>query len=101
LFKFGLLIARAYWNPSFPMKGGEEDMYYNSLSFIDNLGAILTTYDKTFLYEVDEAWASEGAGFTAVDTRDFGRVCPVFQVECSFVLSKQKLCRKPMKRSRQ
>lgn len=34
----------------------------------------MTTYQKTFLYEVDEAWAQEGPGFKSMYIEGLGQV---------------------------
>jgi hypothetical protein len=34
----------------------------------------VTTYQKTFLYEVDEAWAQEGPGFKSMYIEGLGQV---------------------------
>eukprot|EP01134_Creolimax_fragrantissima_P007341 CFRG7341T1 len=49
-------------------------VYYNSMCVVDRDGVIVSTYDKTHLYETDEKWASEGPGFRCIDTKEFGRI---------------------------
>ncbi|KAI8930245.1 carbon-nitrogen hydrolase [Entophlyctis helioformis] len=39
---------------------------YNSVCLIGPDGRLLVTYDKHFLYEVDETWATAGPGFRSV-----------------------------------
>ncbi|ORZ00419.1 carbon-nitrogen hydrolase [Syncephalastrum racemosum] len=48
--------------------------YYNSLCFVDRQGQLLTTYQKTFLFETDEQWAREGPGFRTIDVPELGKV---------------------------
>ncbi|KAI8922257.1 N-terminal amidase Nta1 [Powellomyces hirtus] len=47
---------------------------YNSISIVSPSGEILCTYDKHFLYETDEQWASEGSGFATVNIETLGKV---------------------------
>ncbi|KAI8333089.1 carbon-nitrogen hydrolase [Chlamydoabsidia padenii] len=47
---------------------------YNSQCFIDRQGNLIKTYRKTFLYETDELWASEGPGFDTIDIPELGKV---------------------------
>lgn len=48
--------------------------HYNSLCFVDRQGQLVTTYQKTFLFETDELWAREGPGFRTIDIPELGRV---------------------------
>lgn len=41
------------------------------------IGVLLTTYDKHFLYETDEIWATEGESFKCIDVEGIGKVCDV------------------------
>eukprot|EP00123_Amoebidium_parasiticum_P019665 comp29548_c0_seq1/m.47226 comp29548_c0_seq1/g.47226 ORF comp29548_c0_seq1/g.47226 comp29548_c0_seq1/m.47226 type:complete len:277 (-) comp29548_c0_seq1:93-923(-) len=50
------------------------DKYYNSLCFVAPDGTLLHTYDKRFLYEVDENWAEEGKNFCTIETEAFGKI---------------------------
>jgi predicted amidohydrolase len=48
--------------------------YYNSACFVDPSGALLLTYQKSFLYDTDKTWAEEGSGFKFIDVPEIGRV---------------------------
>jgi protein N-terminal amidase len=37
-------------------------------------GKLISTYQKTFLYETDENWAIEGPGFASLNIRSLGKV---------------------------
>jgi protein N-terminal amidase len=50
-----------------------EECYFNSVCLVDREGKVVTIYDKHFLYEQDELWATEGEGFKCMDTA-LGRV---------------------------
>lgn len=52
----------------------EPPAYYNSACLVDRQGKVVTTYQKTFLYEVDEAWAQEGPGFKSMYIEGLGQV---------------------------
>ncbi|KAI8583925.1 hypothetical protein K450DRAFT_220623 [Umbelopsis ramanniana AG] len=52
----------------------EPPVYYNSACLVDRQGNVVTTYQKTFLYEVDEAWAQEGPGFKSMYIEGLGQV---------------------------
>ena len=41
--------------------------YYNSCYIIDREGGLFLNYRKSFLYETDKIWASEGQGFKAFE----------------------------------
>ena len=49
------------------------DRYYNSCCLVDGSGNVKLVYDKTFLYETDEGWATPGEGFAVVDLPEFGK----------------------------
>ncbi|KAI8826692.1 protein N-terminal amidase Nta1 [Fimicolochytrium jonesii] len=49
---------------------------YNSVSLVSRSGEVIYTYDKHFLYELDERWAAEGTGFLSIDVPPFGKVGP-------------------------
>ncbi|KAL1916150.1 uncharacterized protein VTP21DRAFT_6154 [Calcarisporiella thermophila] len=53
---------------------GQSDVYYNSICLVDRTGQLVTNYQKSFLFETDERWASEGPGFRSVDVKELGRV---------------------------
>ncbi|KAI8377295.1 carbon-nitrogen hydrolase [Blakeslea trispora] len=46
---------------------------YNSLCFVDPNGNRVLTYQKSFLYETDESWASEGPGFVSTQLEALDR----------------------------
>jgi hypothetical protein len=48
----------------------EDQTLYNSIAIVDSRGELVTVYHKSFLYETDEVWASEGpAGFQNISAR--------------------------------
>eukprot|EP00026_Physarum_polycephalum_P013757 Phypoly_transcript_14196.p1 GENE.Phypoly_transcript_14196~~Phypoly_transcript_14196.p1 ORF type:complete len:220 (+),score=26.22 Phypoly_transcript_14196:268-927(+) len=47
-------------------KGEDQNLYYNSVCFVSPEGELITTYDKSFLYETDHNWAVEGSGFVTL-----------------------------------
>eukprot|EP01137_Pigoraptor_chileana_P034361 Opistho-2@26793 len=55
-------------------KDGERERCYNSVTLVDPRGVIVITYDKAFLYEVDERWADEGSGFVTTTLPRIGTV---------------------------
>jgi predicted amidohydrolase len=52
----------------------ESPVYYNSACLVDRQGNLVTTYQKVFLYKVDEAWAQEGPGFQSMYIEGLGQV---------------------------
>lgn len=54
----------------YPEISADDNKRYNSCIFVDPEGTVVTNYRKTFLFETDEKWASEGSGFFsgALDT---------------------------------
>ncbi|CAG8691966.1 11428_t:CDS:2, partial [Ambispora leptoticha] len=55
------------------VKDGAE-RYYNSICFVNPQGELVTTYQKHFLYSVDENWAEEGPEFQSVWVDGLGKV---------------------------
>ncbi|KAG2172045.1 hypothetical protein INT43_001522, partial [Umbelopsis isabellina] len=49
-------------------------LYYNSACLVDRQGNLVTTYQKRFLYQVDEAWAQEGPAFKSMYIEGLGQV---------------------------
>jgi protein N-terminal amidase len=49
-------------------------IYYNSACLVDRHGKLITTYQKRFLYQVDEAWAQEGPAFQSIYVEGLGKV---------------------------
>ena len=68
---FGCLVMCGY-----PEKVSDEELY-NSAMVFDRDGKLVKNIRKTFLYEVDEAWAQEGPGFQSW-------YCPWLDVKISF-----------------
>ncbi|KAI8364997.1 carbon-nitrogen hydrolase [Choanephora cucurbitarum] len=56
----------------YPQRGKEHD--FNSICFINPQGERVLTYQKSFLYETDESWASEGPGFVSTKIEGLGQV---------------------------
>ncbi|KAI9350982.1 carbon-nitrogen hydrolase [Pilaira anomala] len=52
----------------YPQKKGRVN--YNSLCCVNPEGRVVSTYQKTFLYETDENWAEEGPGFVSLKIDD-------------------------------
>jgi protein N-terminal amidase len=61
----------AFVQIGYPRKEGEQ--YFNSICLVDREGKVVNVYDKHFLFEQDELWATEGDGFKCMDT-ELGRV---------------------------
>lgn len=57
----------------YPERDLTTDKLYNSAVVISSAGQILKNYRKSQLYEVDEAWAEEGDGFTFVVLPGLGK----------------------------
>jgi hypothetical protein len=63
-------------------------IYYNSACLVDRHGKLITTYQKRFLYQVDEAWAQEGPAFQSIYVEGLGKVkwnwfiCSVISWRC-------------------
>ncbi|KAI8100169.1 carbon-nitrogen hydrolase [Halteromyces radiatus] len=53
---------------------GDNIKLYNSQCFVNRQGELIKTYRKSFLYETDEHWASEGPGFETIDIPELGKV---------------------------
>ncbi|CAJ0838268.1 17555_t:CDS:10 [Entrophospora sp. SA101] len=53
---------------------GKPDKYYNSICLVGRSGELITTYQKTHLYETDENWAEEGPGFKSLHIPTLGKV---------------------------
>ncbi|KAI8608681.1 N-terminal asparagine amidohydrolase-like protein [Chytriomyces sp. MP71] len=49
---------------------GAEVSWRNSVIVVGPQGQLVAVYDKHFLYEVDERWATEGPGFQAIQLLD-------------------------------
>ncbi|XP_004363822.2 hypothetical protein CAOG_02983 [Capsaspora owczarzaki ATCC 30864] len=58
----------------YPRRDKESETNFNSCCVVDAKGTLLLTYDKHFLYETDETWAKEGAGFTTIEIPEIGKV---------------------------
>ncbi|KAL7747241.1 hypothetical protein RI367_007452 [Sorochytrium milnesiophthora] len=58
----------------YPRHDRQTDNLYNSMCVFDRAGNLHHVYDKHFLYETDENWASEGASFASIDIPEFGKV---------------------------
>ncbi|CEG84521.1 hypothetical protein RMATCC62417_18312 [Rhizopus microsporus] len=56
----------------YPQKEGNR--YYNSLCCVDPQGKLVKTYQKSFLFETDEQWATEGPGFVSMEIDGLGKV---------------------------
>ena len=56
----------------YPQKEGNK--YYNSLCCVDPQGNLIKTYQKCFLFETDEQWATEGSGFVSMEMDGLGKV---------------------------
>eukprot|EP00871_Galdieria_phlegrea_P005260 jgi/Galph1/5735/GphlegSOOS_G4389.1 len=53
----------AYIAAGFPEVDEHSGKYYNSVLVTDPKGCLVHCYRKTFLYEIDKAWAEKGVGF--------------------------------------
>jgi predicted amidohydrolase len=51
-----------------------DDVNYNSVCFVNPVGKLLTTYQKSFLFETDDNWAIEGPGFVSKNIEELGQV---------------------------
>ena len=56
----------------------QEPTYYNSVAVMSPSGALICSYDKHFLYEADETWATEGENFKSFDIPPFGKVGAIY-----------------------
>lgn len=67
----------------------ELDKAYNALGVVDRSGSVRTVYFKHFLFETDEAWATEGPSFKCLPDTEFGTVgrvfCPVFKYRSVYI----------------
>lgn len=52
----------------------EDNKCYNSLCCVDSQGKLVKTYQKCFLFETDEQWATEGPGFVTMEMDGLGKV---------------------------
>ncbi|KAJ3290825.1 hypothetical protein HK104_006505 [Borealophlyctis nickersoniae] len=64
----------AYVQIGYPRIASTTTHRYNSVCLVSPTGEVVVTYDKHFLYETDERWASEGSGFLSVDVGGLGKV---------------------------
>ncbi|KAJ3158941.1 Carbon-nitrogen hydrolase [Geranomyces michiganensis] len=64
----------AHVQVGYPRRVGQK--LFNSVSLVAPDGRTVYTYDKHFLYEADEIWAQEGAGFACVEVDKLGKVGP-------------------------
>ncbi|KAG9288174.1 hypothetical protein G9A89_020480 [Geosiphon pyriformis] len=53
---------------------GNPDKYFNSICFVDPSGDLISTYQKSFLFETDVRWAEEGPGFKSIHVDGLGKV---------------------------
>ncbi|TPX71499.1 hypothetical protein SpCBS45565_g01145 [Spizellomyces sp. 'palustris'] len=69
---------RAYVQAGYPRMEqsttGSSPLLYNSVYLVSPDGTLVRTYDKHFLYEKDERWAEEGAGFCVLECPGLGKV---------------------------
>lgn len=56
------------------LEPGGTEKHYNSACFVDRDGNLITTYQKSFLYDTDERWADEGPGFKCLEVDGLGKV---------------------------
>ncbi|RUS21052.1 carbon-nitrogen hydrolase [Endogone sp. FLAS-F59071] len=60
--------------PQILKEQGGTEKHYNSACFVDRDGNLITTYQKSFLYDTDERWADEGPGFKCLEVDGLGKV---------------------------
>ncbi|KAI7897538.1 carbon-nitrogen hydrolase, partial [Cokeromyces recurvatus] len=56
----------------YPQK--KDQFNYNSICCVNSNGEVILTYQKSFLYETDENWATEGSGFISTHINGLGKV---------------------------
>lgn len=71
-FSFLAIRLKCFVIVGYPQK--KDQLCYNSLCCVNPEGKLITTYQKTFLYETDENWAIEGPGFVSFQVDRLGKV---------------------------